>query len=62
MPKGNPEGYLKTPKDVEKPSIKPRPIGKARATVELERRLAERRKKAKAKRTKAKANPEIVGN
>ena len=44
MPKGNPEGYLKKPKKVEK-KIKPKPMRpKAKTTTELEKKLKERKK------------------
>ena len=50
MPTGNPEGYLKKPKSPKK-EIKKKPMKpKAKTTTELEKRLKERRKKAKQDR------------
>ena len=48
MPKGNPEGYLKKPKSPpKKVKTKPLPL-KAKATTDLEAKLADRRKKIKS--------------
>lgn len=47
MPKGNPEGYLKKPKEVEKKLKKASVPPKAKTTLDLEKKLEERRKKAK---------------
>lgn len=48
MPKGNPEGYLEKPKEVEKKLKRASIPPKAQATLDLEKKLEERRKKVKA--------------